>query len=722
MKTLLQLLLLSIFSLAFGNTDEIPKEPVKLFVDVYQNNYFVLNFETYPKWHTYWKNPGDAGLPITIQFYINEKPIELSGLEWPVPHIFSEQDGEITTYGYEGRFSIFYQIPKEIRDTSNGETVSVNVTWLACKNICVPGQKKIQGNFTGNDFIYPGKESNFSEKEINKNYNSLPKEKPFPEYLDLVLRKKGENSLALFYNFKGPNNLGKSYPRGNILYPLPALPFNYRKETLYQDSKNNIYGKMYIDWDGEYSEPSEPLPADGKFVKPHTLKFLFLNPITNEYEVIEKGFSEFDLAGFQQAEDFEKILSPLKIMESVQEETKEVTINFWYYFLFALIGGLLLNLMPCVLPVISLKIFYLIKHRKASKSQLIKHNLSYSLGILFTFAILGLVVVSLKSTGEIIGWGFQLQSPQFLSLIIFVLFVFALNLFGLFHFITPGGKFLGNVQTSDNYFGDFLSGILTTILATPCSAPFLGTALTFAFTSTNINVFLIFGGIGFGLALPFLLVGFFPNLIAILPKPGPWMESLKQFLGLTLLLTIVWLIDVFIQLNFSTHHFLYLGTSLALVFFAFFAKKHISKNYILFLVLLLLPGLILGKLVFTDGLNKNGSSAPDEISWQTWSSEKMEQVKKSGKYAFIDFTAKWCLTCKVNETLVLKTNSFSELAKKYDIELLLGDWTKRDKNITDFLFSHGKVGVPAYFIMDKNGNLFDLGETISINEIQQYLK
>lgn len=722
MKTLLNLIFLSVFSLAFGNTEEIPKDPVKLSLEVFKENYLALNFETHPKWHTYWKNPGDAGLPITVQFYFKEKPIDFTPLEWPAPKIFAEQEGEITTYGYEGRFSIFYQIPKEIKETINDESIKVHVTWLACKNICVPGQKKIEGKFVGNNFIYKEKEINFSTEEINKNFNSLPQVKPFPQYLELEIRKKGENALSLFYTFKGPDNLGKGYPKGNIIFPLPASPFNFRKETLFQDSKNNIYGKMDIDWDGEYSDPSEPLPADGNFIKPHALKFLFLNPETNQYEVIEKIFNSFDIAGFKQAEEFFKILSPLKPGESVIEEPKETGVNFWYYLLFALLGGLLLNLMPCVLPVISLKIFYLIKHRKSTRSQLIKHNLSYSVGILFTFAILALFVVSMKSTGEIIGWGFQLQSPQFLSLIIFVLFVFSLNLLGLFHFITPGGKFLGNVQTSDNYFGDFLSGILTTILATPCSAPFLGTALTFAFTSSTANIFLIFGGIGLGLALPFLIVGFFPQLIVLLPKPGQWMESLKQFLGLTLLLTIVWLLDVFIQLNPPSQHFLYLGTSLCLVFFAFYARKHISKNFLLFLLLLLMPGLILGKLVLTNNLIKNGNSTTEEVVWKTWSLEKMEQVKLSGKYAFLDFTAKWCLTCKVNEALVLKTGAFNDLAKKFDIELLLADWTKRDKVISDFLLAQGKVGVPAYFILDKNGKLIDLGETISINEIQQYLK
>ncbi len=715
MKTIIQLLFLSIFSLAFGSSDEIPKDPVKLSVDLYQNKFLVLNFETHPEWHTYWKNPGDSGLPISPEFYLNDKRIELTELEWPAPQIFAEQDGEITTYGYQGKFSIFYNLPENVRE------LKVVVGWLACKNICIPAQKNIQGKIVGNDFVYQGKEKTLSLEEITKNFNALPKLKEFPENLDLILTKNGDKGLALFYTLNVPENSEKTNPKGNLLYPLPSAPFNFRKETLYQDSKNNIYGRMNIDWDGEYSEPSEPLPVDGKFIKPHSLKFLFLNTASNEYEVIEKTFSSYDLAGFEKSDEFFKILSPLKKGKPIVEGKKDTQTTFWYYLLFAFLGGLLLNLMPCVLPVISLKIFYLIKQKKASRIQLLKHNLSYSLGILFTFAALATVITILKSTGEIIGWGFQLQSPQFLSLIIFVLFVFSLNLFGLFHFVTPGGKFLGNFEIADNYFGDFMSGILTTILATPCSAPFLGTALTFAFTSSTLNIFLIFGGIGLGLALPFLLVGIFPKLISLLPKPGKWMEVLKQFLGLTILLTIVWLFDVFIQLNPSSPNIIYLGASLSFVFFAFYARKYISTNNFLFVILLLLPGLIIGKLVLTTELNKNDGNE-QEVVWRPWSVEKMEEIKSSGKYIFIDFTAKWCLTCKVNEALVLNTNSFKKIAKDYQMELLLADWTKRDKNITDFLMSHGKVGVPAYFILDKNGKLNDLGETISIEEIQQYLK
>ncbi len=710
MKILVHIFLLSFIGLAFASNDEVPKDLVKVSVDVYKNNFLSLSFEIHQGWHVYWKNPGDAGLPITPTFSQDGSALELGSIEWPAPKVFSEQGGELTTYGYDGKFGLFYKLPNE---SLNNKNLTINLNYLVCKNICVPGQKKIDGTFQEGKFSYSGKELNISQDEMEKNFQILPEKIDFPNDLDILLTKGEENKLVLFYNLKGTDKF--PYPRGNIFYPLPAHPFNYRKEELYSDSKGNIYGKINIDWDGEYSEPSEPLPSDGNFQKPHILKFLFLNPLSDKYEVIEKTFTSFDTSGFQKSSEFFKILTPLKIGKTSEVSSNEIP-TFWYYLLFAFLGGLLLNLMPCVLPVISLKIFYLIKHKKASQGVLIKHNLSYTMGIFFTFLVLAIIVTSLKATGAIIGWGFQLQSPQFLAVIIFVLFIFAMNLFGLFHFITPGGKFLGNIQTSENYFGDFLSGILTTILATPCSAPFLGTALTFAFTSSSTNIFIIFGGIAFGLSIPFILAGLFPQLISFLPKPGQWMEGLKHFLGLSLLLTIVWLFDVFIQLGPPSHYVVYLLTSLALVFFAFFAKKYTSKNFIFFIILLTLPGLIMGKIIFTDDISKS------EKYWQPWSIDKMEQIKSSQKYIFIDFTAKWCLTCKMNESLVLKTDAFEELAKTYDMELLLADWTKRDQKITDFLMAQGKVGVPAYFLIDKNGKLNDLGETISIEEIKQYLK
>jgi thiol:disulfide interchange protein DsbD len=603
------------------------------------------------------------------------------------------------------------------------KSFKVQAKWLVCKDICIPGEKTISVNFDGLEFHSKDSDkTHFSVKEMSENFSSLPIERKSLKGLELTLGRDQNNELSLVYRPAHSQGLSGLLKDKNLLIPYPHSPFDFHREKLFQDKNGRLFGKIKVDWDGEYQDPPIKLPEDGVFNPPYRLRFLYLNPDTKAYEIIEHSFETIKAYNFKNLQAYTPSDSRKVVRKPVKSSPQA---PFVYFFLLAALGGLLLNLMPCVLPVISLKIFYLIKHRKESKAQVLKHNFFYSLGILVTFFILALVIIGLKSTGELIGWGFQLQSPKFLAGIIIILFVLSLNLFGLFHFITPGGKFLGNIQTKNNYFGDFLSGVLTTILATPCSAPFLGTALTFAFTTTTLNIFGIFSGVALGLAFPFLIAGFFPKVISFLPKPGLWMEKFKKLLGLSLILTIVWLVDVLVTINPGQQFIILLGTTLSLTFFAFYIRRHITKNKYVLTLLFLLPLGVMGKiLTFKPAIisYKPDSMMSSELPWEPWSPKRMEQLKNTGQQVFIDFTAKWCLTCKVNEKLVLNTKDFKNLVREKNLSLLLADWTKRDETITNWLFSHGKVGVPAYFIITKDGQLKDLGETISIDEIKSHLR
>ena len=376
--------------------------------------------------------------------------------------------------------------------------------------------------------------------------------------------------------------------------------------------------------------------------------------------------------------------------------------------------------MPCVLPVISLKLFGLIIHSNEKKKQVLKHNLFYTFGVLASFLVLGGVVVLLKSGGEKIGWGFQLQSPLFVLFMLILIFLMALNMFGLFEFITPGGKRLGNQELKRGVSADFINGVLATILSTPCSAPFLGTALTFAFTTSHLNIFLIFTFVGLGLAFPFILTGFFPKMIRFLPKPGLWMDKLKKILAISLILTAVWLLDVFFSLVNYADIGIYLSLLLTSIFFIFYLRKFLSKRLIYTILSTILIFVLAQKtILLTLNDNSLNSSAQTTKNWTPWSRKQMEQAK--GSYVFVNFTATWCLTCKVNKKLVLETHAFKELAQKHKITLLEGDWTKRDEKITMFLREHNIVGVPAYFLQKPNGEVISLGETISIGKIKNHL-
>jgi thiol:disulfide interchange protein len=301
-----------------------------------------------------------------------------------------------------------------------------------------------------------------------------------------------------------------------------------------------------------------------------------------------------------------------------------------------------------------------------------------------------------------------------------VLFILSLNMFGLFEFKTPGGSKLGNAQVEEGFAGDFFGGVLTTILSTPCSAPFLGTALTFALTNSYATIFGIFFFIGLGLSFPFLLTALFPQSLHIFPKPGMWMEKLKYFLGLSLIGTVVWLYDVFVGLV----HFELISWRLNLLFvlwfFAFFFYQKVSKQKVLMTLAFLLP-VSLTVLAMRDLELKPTTAAmvAKDSQWKPWSEEKLDQEK--GKLVFMDFTAEWCLTCKVNKKLVLETDGFEALTEKYNLTLLRADWTKRDDNITQYLKRYGAVGVPAYFVQKASGEVVFLGETISISKIEAAL-
>lgn len=733
-KILLGLLLT--IQLAFANTEEntVPDIPVDLSIQSISdsgNLYLAFSYQNFSHWHTYWKNPGDAGLPVSVKVFSNGKEVKLEALEWPVPSRFIEK-GNIEAFGYSNSYTRFFKVvPGQLK----GE-LEFKSHWLVCKHICIPGEMSFKGNASGMDLnLTPTPRFTLSKDNLLKRLNALPKEAAFPPELDITLRKaKGKNTLTLTYNL---SNVAKSnlFSNLNLLTPFPVDIVDFGHESLYFDKKNNLYARYPMDWDGEYEEPPRNLPSDGKFKKPLLFKFLYANPFTQKVEIIKKEIHSFSVEESSATDNFFALLTPyttqVKMVdgEPVENEStgsKGTNNSLLFFLLFAFLGGLILNVMPCVLPVISIKLFSLLSQRDESKSRIVKHNLFYTLGVISTFMLFGAIVVGLKSAGEAVGWGFQLQSPRFVGVMILVLFIMTLNLFGLFEFFTPGGRSLGGVDVKDTIWGDFLGGVLATILSTPCSAPFLGTALTFAFSGESYLLFLTFLFIGLGLASPFILTAIFPSLIKLLPKPGMWMEHLKKFLGLSLILTTVWLLDVFSALVPTSSLVIKLNTLLALIFFAFYFAKNISskfwkKSLIFVFPLLLFININMANFKSTPGestalLNEKQSEG---LPWEKWTPEKMQALK--GELIFIDFTAKWCFTCKINEKLVLNTNSFKELVKERKVRLLLADWTKRDPVITKFLRSQNLVGVPAYFIQTKDGKLINLGETITIGKIKENL-
>lgn len=733
-RTLLFTLFISIMSLPAPKawSDEtVPEKPVQIAIQsfIFENqSYLAISFENYPHWHTYWKNPGDAGLAIKNQFLLNKKEIKLFEEEWPTPQRFIE-NGTQWAYGYVGSYTLFYRLEKADLNKLSGKNLELNSTWLVCKNICIPGQKQISFKISSGNLITttPDLLAPLANSELSSRLLNLPKLAKTPDYLDIKLTKgKKEKTLIISYEVKKTTDVN-FLNNSNLMYSFPSPPFDFQHENLIVKDMG-LTGIVEINWDGEYSTPPEDFPANGKFAKPYTIRFLFNDPIQRKAIIIEKTFSGFDLntsdaiAATIPTNDQSLTSTEITPMPSVTTAATG-TNSLLYYLALAFAGGLILNIMPCVLPVISLKLFGLVKYKNESRKKILKHNVFYTLGILSTFMVLGFVVLAFKSIGTQVGWGFQLQSPNFIAVMIIALFIFSLNMFGMFEFSTPGGRKLGNINTEEGFFGDFLSGVLATILSTPCSAPLLGTALTFAFTSSSTSIFLIFTMIGLGLAFPFILTGFFPELVAFIPKPGNWMNTVKKFLGLSLVLTMIWLFDVYNALVDGSAHLTKLITALLFIFAGIWIIKK-KEKWISAISFLIALGLFVNLTTTTIISSKDEQTAlirdkrAKGLNWEAWSVQKMKDHQINQQVVFIDFTAKWCFTCKINEKLVLDTEEFRNFVEENNIKLLIGDWTKRDPIIGSFLRQNGLVGVPAYFIQKKDGTLVNLGETVTIDRIK----
>jgi thiol:disulfide interchange protein len=366
----------------------------------------------------------------------------------------------------------------------------------------------------------------------------------------------------------------------------------------------------------------------------------------------------------------------------------------------ALLGGLILNLMPCVLPVLSLKAIGLAQSGESAKKAR-AHALWYTAGVLVSFAALGALALGLRAAGEALGWGFQLQQPLFVGFVVYVMFAVGLSLSGVF---TLGGGIAGigqGLTQRSGPAGDFFTGVLAVVVASPCTAPFMGTALAIAFTAPAWLGIALFLALGLGLALPFLLIGFVPALAQGLPKPGAWMETFKNILAFPMYLTAVWLLWVLgNQRGMDAVALALVGlVVLAAGLWAFERSRYAEKGIARALAWLLIAASAL-PLLMVDRLPSPGATAQAE-GVEPYSAQRLGELRAQGRTVFVNMTADWCVTCKANEARVLSTAAFRDALKAQDAVYMVGDWTNVDPAITAFLEQHGAVGVPLYVVFRK---------------------
>lgn len=679
---LLMLAFVSLTSLAKGEKQPTAEELVQEigvseFNVVTPGQEFLIGvkFTIKDRWHIYWSNPGESGIPTDIQWQSSLKGTSFSPLIYPVPSWFIY--GGIVGFGYEKETLIMTRV--KIPDTVKpGQTIdfSAKTEWLVCEETCIPGGGPLLLSVKVGQKAIPSKESPLFEKYSPKILPGALLNKlirtPAGTYEALISLpldledNKGTFEKIKFFPFtekNGPQNAQLTLKEDADLSPVMviSIPINSDQKTGTLDLK----GILKVD-----------IQQDNKKI------------VSYAYNI------DFPLS-------FAQALAGGSNLPALDDETitgSAYILQIALMFLLAFAGGIILNIMPCVLPVISLKIMGFVQHAHSSRAETFKLGLWFALGILLSMWVLTAVTLGLQFAGNQIGWGFQFQSPAYIFAMITLCVLITLNLFGVFEVLfLPGASTMQLAQKS-GISGAFFNGVLAVILATPCTAPFMGAALGFAFAQPSWMIVLIFTAIGMGLAFPYVLLSAFPVLLKFLPKPGAWMNTAKEFLGFPMLATAIWLIWVFNaqQGRDATTLVLFFLLVLAFGFWIYGKYQATGKRagLLIALVISLIGFFTLVLPALKDPLPDTRSSPSSEQI--PWSPERVAQELEAGRGVFVDFTADWCLSCKVNEKTVLKTSDIQELFKKNDIAFLIGDWTRYDQSITDALREHGRSGVPLY--------------------------
>lgn len=617
-----------------------------------ENFYLSLRISLKNHWHTYWQNPGDSGMPVTIKLDL-PKGFKAGDIDWPIPEIIDTAG--IINYGYSNEVDLLIPltITQDVVGKSSSYTIKAKANWLVCKDICIPESAdltieipaspsidKIANNYPRtaeylvNDTAhtitgsYRREDSTVRLTVTTKEYD--PKQKPL-RFLPLTdgIIKNGE-----------PTSVEQSSNTYTLIYPAGTVKEN-----------KELSGIMVIGYNNnQIAYPLTITPDDSA-------------PAGATEALAASGGTSSDLS----------LLTVLGL---------------------ALLGGIILNVMPCVLPVLSLKILALTKKRELSRGEVIKHGVAYTAGVIACFLAVAGILIALKLSGEAIGWGFQLQSPEFVIGMAVLMLLVALNLLGTFELPVLFGTAGGSLAHKDTPLGSFLTGALTALVATPCTAPFMAPAIGFALTQPPVQALVIFSVLGFGLALPFLLVCLFPPLLRLMPKPGAWMQTFKEFLAFPMFATLAWLLWVLTLQAGELALFYTLGILILVGFLTWLLKRQdsilktilaVSSFLAIFWLLLMLP-----------------TKIPPHAGEEVYSATKLENYRAEGSPVFVNATAAWCITCKVNEISTLSTDEVQNYLKEHGIKYLVADWTNRDEEISKLLASFDRQGVPLYIYYPPN--------------------
>ncbi|MEP4053398.1 MAG: thioredoxin family protein [Litorimonas sp.] len=638
-----------------------------------QEFYVALRTTLDEGWHTYWRNPGDSGEPVQTSWDLPEG-VTAGGISWPLPRPIPT--GPIVNYGFEGTplFPVKFTVSPDV-ETGADITITSNFYYLVCEEICIPEQGSASLTITIGE---PAEDARWSS-EIEAALIASPTRGT----VEGAIEKIGEKVELSFLNL----------PEGDF---SEAYFFPYDQGVL------------------GHSTPQIVTRGEAGLRLISTADFVWETSLPESFE----GVLTYEQGGQLSGTNVN-----LKVGESLNTGTTSLPIiaigevNLWTAIIGALIGGLILNLMPCVFPVISIKALSIAKSAHGERRAIRREAWLYTAGVMVTFLLLTLVLLALKAGGAEIGWGFQLQSPKMVAALAVLLFVIGLNLLGAFDFgggLQNAGQ---NLTQKSGAAGSFFTGALAVIVATPCTAPMMAGAVGYALAAPAVITLVVFMALAIGFALPFLVIAYVPGLLSKLPKPGPWMARFKEVLSFPMFAAAIWLVWV-LSLQAGEGGVLAVLSAMLAVAIAIWCFKR------KFLIAKVIGGVsVLVALILPLSITNSASSASvvsTELKGEAWSPARVADLQAEGRPIFVDFTAAWCVTCKVNEKLVLNTSKTQKLFEETNTAFLIADWTNKDDVIAAELAKYGRAGVPLYLVYSNNSvTPVILPQTLSHNVIRE---
>jgi thiol:disulfide interchange protein len=644
-----------------------------------------------PDWHTYWKNSGDSGLPTVLEFKL-PAGIDPGDIAWPTPKKIPI--GTLANYGYEGM--VLLPVPLAVAPGFSGSQLDIKLkaSWLVCKKECIPQE----GDFA---LTLPVKSSTgLQGAAFQAAFDASPKPlKPDASQIELTTNAIKVSLAGLPAALTG-KTLAFFPETGNVIEPA---------------------GKWTQSWQGNVWSAQVPLSGqrtESPAVMPVVVAF---NNSAYRIEAPVKGEWPKVAAAAQLPPGLEAALKANASSGAAPIQNSSTPLTFWAALLGAFIGGMILNLMPCVFPVLAIKVvgFVQVKDQRTR----VAAGLAYTLGVTLSFLALGALLLGLRAAGEQLGWGFQLQSPSVVAGLAALFTLLGLNLAGLFEFgnFLPSG--VANLQAKNPTVDSFLSGVLATAIASPCTAPFMGASLGYAVGLPAVQALAVFAAIGLGMALPYLAASAIPAVARWMPRPGAWMVTFKQLMAFPMFATVVWLVWVLGQQSGIDGAGALLGL-LVLMTLAIWALtlKGTARTVI---ATLSVAACAYGIWVIGPNVTKiqdvQNSSTASTSGWQAWEPGRVDQLTASGQSVFVDFTAAWCVTCQYNKKTTLSNAAVLADFDAKKVARLRADWTRRDPAVTAALTQLGRSGVPVYVIYKPGRAPRVLSEILSVEDVRAEL-